>query len=152
MTKALNSDLDPQMTSKWPQIWYGGWNWDLVSAYQISCDSETKNIWVWFGRFCYCFDYKSGLAHPPYGHNHRPGLGLPRLNPFIMTAVWWWCLLHLRMSCLKQVLARDTVMMIFCCRGNVSGSHLRTLQLLDKPGFTLTHVGSCYRLRTGRVR
>ena len=65
MTKALNSDLDPQMTSKWPQIWYGGWNWDLVSAYQISCDSETKNIWVWFGRFCYCFDYKSGLAHPP---------------------------------------------------------------------------------------
>ena len=55
-----------QTTSNWPQIWCGGWNWDLIEAYQISAKSETKNF-LRFGLVC--FGHKSEDERPPFQIN-----------------------------------------------------------------------------------
>ena len=57
------SFLKIQTTSDWPQIWCGGWNWDLIEAYQISAKSETKKF-LRFGLVC--FGHKSEDERPPY--------------------------------------------------------------------------------------
>ena len=54
--------LEIQTTSDWPQIWCGGWNWDLIEAYQISAKLETKNF-LRFGLVC--FGHKSEDERPP---------------------------------------------------------------------------------------
>ena len=56
------SFLKIQTTSDRPQIWCGGWNWDLIEAYQISAKSETKKF-LRFGLVC--FGHKSEDERPP---------------------------------------------------------------------------------------